>query len=112
MHTECFVFIQLNLPNHISPTPKTLQVPFPSMHTNREVLTNVARTSLRSKLSMEVADKMSDAVVEAVLAIAEPEVWCTVYDVWCMVYGAYQMVEGCNHTPYVWCNVTLHLLCM
>lgn len=40
---------------------------------DRELLTNVARTSLRSKLSVEVADRMADAVVEAVLAIANPD---------------------------------------
>eukprot|EP01039_Chlorochromonas_danica_P001902 gene1902-2080_t len=43
-----------------------------SVYQDRELLTSVARTSLRSKLTMEVADKMSDAVVDAVLAIATP----------------------------------------
>ena len=40
-------------------------------HKDRELLTNVARTSLRTKLAEEAADKMSAAIVESMLAIAE-----------------------------------------
>lgn len=49
------------------------KVPIASVYNDREILTNVARTSLRSKLSLEVADKMADAVVEAVLSICEQD---------------------------------------
>ncbi len=52
---------------------ENVKVQFPQIHQDRELLTNVARTSLRSKLSIEVADKMSDAVVDAVLSITNPE---------------------------------------
>lgn len=43
---------------------------FTNIHSDRELLTNVARTSLRTKLSVEVADRMSDAVVNAMMAIS------------------------------------------
>jgi T-complex protein 1 subunit zeta len=46
----------------------------PNIFHDRELLTNVARTTLRSKLSLEIADRMSDAVVDAVLSIAEENV--------------------------------------
>ena len=47
------------------------KVPQPDIWTNRELLTNVARTSLRTKLSQESADRMSDAVVDAIMTITE-----------------------------------------
>lgn len=40
----------------------------------REVLVCVARTSLRTKVRVEVADALTEAVVDAVLAIAQPGV--------------------------------------
>lgn len=43
----------------------------PKIFSDRELLTSVARTSLRTKLATEVADQMSNAVVEAVMTIAE-----------------------------------------
>eukprot|EP01038_Epipyxis_sp_PR26KG_P010832 gene10832-14541_t len=43
----------------------------PNIYNDREVLTSIVRTSLRTKLSLEVADKMSDAIVEAVIAITD-----------------------------------------
>mmetsp|Transcript_9048 Transcript_9048/g.8074 ORF Transcript_9048/g.8074 Transcript_9048/m.8074 type:complete len:543 (-) Transcript_9048:55-1683(-) len=43
----------------------------PDIANDRETLFNVGRTSLRTKLSPEVADKMSEAVVDAVLSIYE-----------------------------------------
>jgi T-complex protein 1 subunit zeta len=48
----------------------SFKVPQPKIYHDRELLTNVARTALRSKLSKEIADKMSDAIVEAVQSIA------------------------------------------
>jgi T-complex protein 1 subunit zeta len=43
----------------------------PSIFHDRELLTNVARTSLRTKLPIETADKMSEAIVESIKAIAD-----------------------------------------
>jgi T-complex protein 1 subunit zeta len=43
----------------------------PKIFHDRELLTNVVRTSLRTKLAAESADKMSDAIVDAMLAISE-----------------------------------------
>ena len=40
---------------------------------DKETLLQVAQTSLRTKLTPEMADQMSEGVVEAVLAISEPE---------------------------------------
>ena len=51
---------------------ETFKVSQPNIVDDRETLTNVARTALRSKLSKEVADKMSDAVVDAVKSITFP----------------------------------------
>jgi len=45
------------------------QHPFLNIEEDRELLTNVARASLRTKLSPEVADTMSDAVVDSVLSV-------------------------------------------
>lgn len=47
------------------------KVPQPNIYSDREILANVARTSLLTKLSPEVSDKMSDALVDAVLSISE-----------------------------------------
>jgi len=52
---------------------ESVKVPCPNIAQDRELLTSVARTSLRSKLSIEVAEKMSDAVVDAVLSVADPK---------------------------------------
>ena len=43
----------------------------PKIYQDRELLTNVVRTSLRTKLAAESADKMSDAIVDAMLSICE-----------------------------------------
>ena len=43
----------------------------PKIFHDRELLTNVVRTSLRTKLAAESADKMSDAIVDAMLSISE-----------------------------------------
>lgn len=43
---------------------------FPNIRNDRELLNNVARSSLRTKLSPDVADRMADAIVDAVLAIS------------------------------------------
>lgn len=49
----------------------SFKVPQPQIVKDRELLTNVVRTSLRTKLSLECADKMSDAIVDSVMAIRE-----------------------------------------
>ena len=49
---------------------ENFKVAHPNAFHDREFLTNVARTALRSKLSREIADKMSDAIVESVQSIA------------------------------------------
>ena len=41
---------------------------------DRELLVNVVRTALRTKLSQELADSMSETIVSSIKAIAEPEV--------------------------------------
>ena len=51
----------------------SFKVPQPNIFSDRELLTNVARVALRTKLSIETADKMSEAVVSAMLAIAEED---------------------------------------
>jgi T-complex protein 1 subunit zeta len=45
----------------------------PNIYHDREVLTNIVRTTLRSKLSLDIADRMSSAVVDSVLSIAEED---------------------------------------
>lgn len=50
---------------------ESYKVPQPNIYRDRELLTSVARTSLRTKLSLEIADKMSEAVVNAMMAISE-----------------------------------------
>lgn len=45
----------------------------PGAYRDRELLTNVARTSLRTKLPVETADRMSDAIVDAMIAISEED---------------------------------------
>jgi T-complex protein 1 subunit zeta len=49
----------------------SFKVSFPNIYGDRELITNVARTSLRTKLSLEVADKMADAIVDAMISISE-----------------------------------------
>lgn len=46
---------------------------FPNIKSDRETLGNVARASLKTKLPPDVASKMSDAVVDAVLAISHDD---------------------------------------
>jgi T-complex protein 1 subunit zeta len=50
------------------------KVPFTGIYENRELLASVARTSLRTKLAVESADRMSEAIVDAIIAISEPDV--------------------------------------
>lgn len=45
----------------------------PKIFKDREVIANVVRTSLRTKLSVELADTMSEAIVDSILAIAEED---------------------------------------
>lgn len=47
------------------------KTPMPNIFQDREVLTNVARTTLRSKLAPEIADRMASAVVDAVKSISD-----------------------------------------
>ena len=47
------------------------KVPKPNVFTDRELITNVARASLRTKLAADVADKMADNVVNAMLSITQ-----------------------------------------
>jgi T-complex protein 1 subunit zeta len=49
----------------------TYKVPFPNIYKDRETLANVVRTSLRTKLNLELADSVSEAVVDAVMAISK-----------------------------------------
>lgn len=51
---------------------ETFKTPIANVLADRELLTSVARTSLRTKLQPELADQMTEAVVNAVLCIAEP----------------------------------------
>lgn len=50
---------------------EAFKVSQPNVFTDRELMTNVARTSLRTKLAADVADRMADNVVNAMLGIAE-----------------------------------------
>lgn len=43
----------------------------PNIYNDREMMSNVARASLRTKLAADVADRMADNVVDAMMAIAE-----------------------------------------
>lgn len=52
---------------------EAFKVAIPNVFEDRELLTNVVRASLRTKLSADVADNMSDAVVNSVMAIASPD---------------------------------------
>lgn len=45
----------------------------PNIFKDREIIANVVRTSLRTKLSNELADTMSEAIVDSILAIAEED---------------------------------------
>eukprot|EP01041_Mallomonas_annulata_P006314 gene6314-12773_t len=49
---------------------EAFKVEQPNIYHDRELLTNVARTSLRTKLAKDLADKISDVVVDAMLAIS------------------------------------------
>lgn len=48
----------------------TYTVDCPNIYADRELLSNVARTSLRTKLNHESADNMAEAVVDAIMSIA------------------------------------------
>lgn len=48
------------------------KTPCPDVLSNRDLLTSVARTALRTKLQPELADQMTNAVVSAVHCVAEP----------------------------------------
>mmetsp|Transcript_63196 Transcript_63196/g.131453 ORF Transcript_63196/g.131453 Transcript_63196/m.131453 type:complete len:544 (-) Transcript_63196:124-1755(-) len=50
---------------------EAFKVEQPNIYNDRELLTNVVRTSLRTKLAAESADSMSDAVVDAMFSICE-----------------------------------------
>jgi T-complex protein 1 subunit zeta len=52
---------------------EAFKVPQPNIYNDRELLTGVCRASLRTKLALEVADKMSDNIVEAMMAITEED---------------------------------------
>ena len=53
---------------------EAFKVSQPNIFKDRELLVNVVRTALRTKLSIELADSMSESVVSAVKAIAEPNI--------------------------------------
>ena len=44
-----------------------------SKEMDRETLINVARTSLRTKVRPELADSLTESIVDAVLAIQQPD---------------------------------------
>jgi len=46
------------------------KVQHPNIFHERELLTNIARTTLRTKLAKDLADQMSDAIVDAMLSIS------------------------------------------
>lgn len=50
---------------------ESFKVPQPNIFHDRELLTNVARIALRTKLSIESADNMSEAVVNSMMSISE-----------------------------------------
>lgn len=52
---------------------ETFKTPISDILADRELLVSVARTSLRTKLQPELADQMTEAVVNAVLCVAEPQ---------------------------------------
>jgi T-complex protein 1 subunit zeta len=47
------------------------KVDFPKAFSDRELLTSVSRASLRTKLPVDTADKMSEAIVDSMMSIAE-----------------------------------------
>jgi T-complex protein 1 subunit zeta len=51
---------------------EAFKVHVPNVAEDRELLTSVVRASLRTKLSEDVADNMSDAVVNSVISITQP----------------------------------------
>jgi len=50
-----------------------IKVPIDTKNLDRELLSNVARTTLRTKLQNKVADVMTDSVVDAVLTVRRPD---------------------------------------
>ena len=46
---------------------------FPNIFRDRELLTSVVKSSLRTKLSVEVADNMADAIVDSMMAISQED---------------------------------------
>jgi len=53
---------------------ETFKIPKQNPETDRELLTAVANTSLRTKLEPDLADTMTEAIVDAVQCVAEPNV--------------------------------------
>ena len=53
---------------------EAFKVEQPKIFNDRELLVNVVRTALRTKLAHDLADSMSETIVSSVKAIAEPEV--------------------------------------
>ncbi|GMH60662.1 hypothetical protein TL16_g03098, partial [Triparma laevis f. inornata] len=53
---------------------ETFKIPKQNPETDRELLTAVANTSLRTKLEPDLADTMTEAIVDAVQCVAEPGV--------------------------------------
>ena len=47
------------------------KIPQPNIYNDRELLTNVARTSLRTKLAVDIADNMATNLVDCMLVITE-----------------------------------------
>jgi T-complex protein 1 subunit zeta len=52
---------------------EAFKTPQPKIYHDRELLTNVARTSLRTKLAPEIADKMATNIVDSMLVISEED---------------------------------------
>lgn len=50
---------------------EAFKVPMPQIYKDRDLLASVVRTSLRTKLATDVADNMSEAVVDAMFSISE-----------------------------------------
>jgi T-complex protein 1 subunit zeta len=50
---------------------EAFKVPVPNIYQDRELLTSLVRTSLKTKLSAETAENMSEAVVDAMFSISE-----------------------------------------
>ena len=52
---------------------ETFKIEKQSPETDRELLTSVASTSLKTKLEPDLADSMTEAIVDAVQCVAEPD---------------------------------------